>query len=211
MATFGRRKKPDGRPHGWYRDCLRLDFEFRCAYCLIHEADYQGHESFEVDHFVPKSKARTLERRYPNLYYACRLCNKRGRKGDHWPTTDEEARGERFVDPCKENWEDHVSFEEDGSVGALTRAGDYSIRTIGLDRDQLRRHRARFPGEYWHRALLRQIRVRIAAVRRKAGERSAELRTEVTALEKEYRTLERMVRNAWLKKIAPPPPPRCPY
>ena len=43
MATFSRRKKPpDGKRHGWYKDCLRLDFQFRCAYCLIHEADYQG-------------------------------------------------------------------------------------------------------------------------------------------------------------------------
>ena len=158
MATFSRRKKPpDGKRHGWYKDCLRLDFQFRCAYCLIHEADYQGHESSQVDHFRPQSRFRALARKYANLHYACLLCNKRSRKGDNWPSDDEAQRGERFVDPCSEDWEEHVEFLEDGAVRALTPAGDYAVRTLDLDRDQLRRHRKRFPGEYSDRSALRLL------------------------------------------------------
>jgi len=77
MATFARRRKPpDGKPYASYRDCLRLDFSFRCAHCLIDEADYQGPDSFEVDHFQPKSRFPSLERTYANLHYCCLLCNR---------------------------------------------------------------------------------------------------------------------------------------
>lgn len=212
MPTFRRnRKPPDGKPYGSYKDCLRLDFEFRCAYCLIHEADYQGHESFEVDHFVPKSNDATLERVYSNLYYACHLCNRWGRKGAHWPTEDEAVRGERFVDPCAENWEAHVEFREDGSAKRLTRAGHYSIKKIGLDRDQLRRHRAKFPYEYWKRSQLHSIRLKIRAAKRKAKGKSRQLQTEIAELEKQYGKLEKRVLSAWSRKAAPPPPPKCPH
>ena len=215
MATFTRRRRPpDGKPHGWYRDCLRLDFEFRCAYCLIHEADYQGHESFQVDHYRPKSRFRDLERKYRNLYYACLLCNKRSRKGDNWPSEDEANRGERFVDPCSEDWEEHVEFLEDGSARPLTPAGRYSVLVLDLDRPQLRAHRGKFPGEYANRSALRALRLRLERVVSLAtADRSLpkQLRDEMQALEEQFRALQEAVRAAWERKSPPPPEPRCPY
>jgi uncharacterized protein (TIGR02646 family) len=215
MSTFSRRRKPpDGKRHGWYKDCLRIDFQFRCAYCLIHEADYQGHESFQVDHFRPKSRFKDLERSYGNLYYACQLCNRQGRKGHAWPTPDEARRGERFVDPCAEDWEDHVEFIEDGSVRPLTPAGEYSIRTIELDRIQLRLHRRTFHREYSDRSLLRDVLRRLEKVYRlvrASTDLPREIVAELSALRQQVPSLEKSVRRAWNRKKAPPPQPRCPY
>ena len=217
MSTFSRRRKPpDGKRHGWYKDCLRLDFQFRCAYCLIHEADNQGPENFQVDHFRPKSKRefKSLEKVYSNLYYACYLCNKPGRKSDNWPSSEEGAKGERFVDPCVEDWEEHLEFLEDGSVRPLTPAGAFSLRTIGLDREQVRRHREKFPHEYFTRSAL-------AAAKRRLRELSAvvsgrtdlapEVRPEVKALQQQLPRLEARIVAAWRSKEAFPPEPRCPY
>ena len=215
MPTFARKRNPpDGKPHGWYKDCLRLDFEFRCAYCLIHEKDFQGHESFQVDHFRPKSRFRELERSYANLYYACQLCNRQGRKGHAWPTPDEESRGERFVDPCAEHWEDHVEFIEDGSVRPLTPAGEYSTRTIELDRIQLRLHRRKLPHEYSDRSRLHQVFHRLKRLSDFADARTDLPRgvaAELEALREQFLYLEKSVRAAWAGKKAAPPEPCCPY
>lgn len=215
MATFTRqRRPPDGRPHGWYKDCLRLDFEFRCAYCLIHEADYQGHESFQVDHFRPKSKFRDLERTYSNLYYACILCNKTNRKGANWPSEEEADRGERFVDPCSEDWEEHVEFREDGSARPLTPAGRYSERVLGLNRSQLRAHRQEFPWEYSDRSALQALKLRLERVvsfAKTYRRLPKQLRAEVRALEKQFAALRGEVHTAWARKSPPPPEPHCPY
>lgn len=215
MATFTRqRQPPDGKRHGWYKDCLRLDFEFRCAYCLIHEADYQGHESFQVDHFRPKSKFRHLERKYRNLYYACLLCNKGNRKGANWPSEEEADRGERFVDPCSEDWEEHVEFLEDGSARPLTPAGRYSVRVLDLDRSQLRDHRKKFPGEYSNRSALRALKRRLerAVSSARAGRRlPRQLRAQMQALHEQFVALQEAVHAAWARKSPPPPKPHCPY
>ena len=217
MATFARRRKPpDGKPYASYRDCLRLDFSFRCAHCLIDEADYQGPDSFEVDHFQPKSRFPSLERTYANLHYCCLLCNRK--KSDRWPSPEEEAKGERFVDPCAEDWEKHVEFQEDGSVRPLTPAGEYSVRAIRLDRDQLRRHRRDRPGEYSNRAALRQVRSKLKAVLAAARNRRdlpdevrQQVRQEIAALRTEILARREAVSGAWNGKERMPPEPRCPY
>jgi uncharacterized protein (TIGR02646 family) len=215
MSTFTRRRRPpDGKSPRWYEGCLRLDFEFRCAYCLIHEANYQGHESFQVDHFRPKSRFGDLDRAYSNLYYACILCNKTSRKGANWPSEDETNAGERFVDPCSEDWEEHVEFLEDGSARPLTPAGRYSLRILDLDREQLRAHRRKFPGEYANRSALRALRRRLERVLSLATadrQLPRELRYELRVLEERFVALQEAVRAAWLRKSAPPPEPRCPY
>jgi len=215
MPTFTRRRKPpEGKPPTWYKGCLRLDFQFRCAYCLIHESDYQSPEDFEVDHFEPQSVNRARAKEYANLYYACRLCNKPGRKGSNWPSREERERGLRFVDPCADDWEDHVEFQDDGSALPLSKPGEYSIRRIGLDRSQLRRHRVKFPGEYANRSHLRRVERaldRISQALRSRRNIAKELRQELRALKSQVPKLRRRVRAAWESKTPKPPPPHCPY
>jgi hypothetical protein len=136
MATYSRRQEPpqfsDPRQYKWY---LRLDFGYRCAYCTIHEAESGGHENFEVDHFRPEWLFPDLRTDYRNLYYADRPCNKY--KRGFWPSPAEERRGERFVDPCRENLEDHWEEGPNGELIERTPAGGYTIRHIHLNRPQL--------------------------------------------------------------------------
>jgi hypothetical protein len=128
-----------------YKIYLRKDFQFRCAYCLIHEAHYGGLRNFHVDHFRPKSRPEFhhLVLFYPNLYYACSLCNTF--KGAWWPSTADFAAGRRFVDPCKEDaYEKHFELNQnDGTLRPLSVMGEYTLEHIWLDRPQLNKHRLR--------------------------------------------------------------------
>lgn len=66
-----------------YRPCLRWDFAFACAFCLIHEADLaehgvEGTGLTSIEHRVPRSDpsaGESLTDDYSNCYYACRFCN----------------------------------------------------------------------------------------------------------------------------------------
>jgi uncharacterized protein (TIGR02646 family) len=136
---------PPKKDYRKYKPFLRKDFQFRCAYCLIHEAHHEGMWSFHVDHFRPKSRRefKRLALIYTNLYYACNKCNTF--KGDVWPTAKERKAGYRFIDPCEEDpYGKHIEVHEpDGSVRTHSRAGKYMAVHVRLDRGQLRRHRRR--------------------------------------------------------------------
>jgi uncharacterized protein (TIGR02646 family) len=213
MATFHRRKKPpDGKPPGWYKGCLRVDFDCRCAYCLIHERGYQTHESVQIDHFKPRSRFPDLERTYSNLYYSCQLCNKRGRKGDRWPTQAEISGGFRFVDPCAEDWEKHIVFQRTGPVTAVTPAGEYSIDNLGLNRHQLIVHRLKNPAEYHARSLLHKIGGQLNRIATLASEtRQDELITIVPQLLENLRKIREEIEKKWDEKRPTYPPPVCRY
>ena len=135
MITVRRERPPrlgEPRAYKWY---LRRDFRYRCAYCTIHEAENQGHESFEVDHFRPTVRFPSLRMAYRNLYYAGRICNTW--KGPVWPSPGGQRRGERFVDACAEDPEGHWVEGDDGILVGSTPTGHYTIRHANLNRPQL--------------------------------------------------------------------------
>lgn len=134
---------PKQKTYQAYKPYLRRDFQYRCAYCLIHEAHHGGLRNFHVDHFRPKRLFPDLILAYTNLYYACGLCNTF--KGEGWPSEEQIKAGIEFGDPCKENlYEEHFQIDErDGSLRALSNPGKFTIRHIRLNRPQLRRHRYR--------------------------------------------------------------------
>lgn len=94
-----------------YRSCLRWEFGFSCAFCLIHETDVSevlGKDFMQIEHFVPKSRQEEGRNRYSNCFYICRYCNnKRGVK----PNLD--PRGLHLLDPCSEVWRQHFALEND--------------------------------------------------------------------------------------------------
>lgn len=60
---------------------LRHDFEHRCAYCgaveeLLSPIASARELLFEKDHFVPQASGASDVHKYPNLYYACKKCNR---------------------------------------------------------------------------------------------------------------------------------------
>src|SRR5690349_1008078 len=83
-ARIERRHQPEGVTgrYGYraYRACLRWEFGFTCAFCLLHEADLapfgaEGLGVMTIEHFVPVSVDEEKAGEYRNCYYACRLCN----------------------------------------------------------------------------------------------------------------------------------------
>ena len=99
MAVFLRTEKPPRYfDYRRYKPYLRRDFQYQCAYCTIHEAEFGGHYNFQIDHFRPQSLFPELRTEYANLYYACSICNIY--KSDTCPTEEQRKRGRRFLEPA---------------------------------------------------------------------------------------------------------------
>lgn len=111
---------------------LRRDFDYRCAYCMVHEQQVGGTEAFCIDHFKPRSKGGEVNN-YSNLYWACIPCNMF--KHDKWPTAEQEKKGYRFADPCREK-DYGVHFVESDSAELLpqTPCGEYHVLSLRLNR-----------------------------------------------------------------------------
>ena len=120
-----------------YKRYLRLDFERRCAYCHIPESRYGTPGNYAVDHFRPKSRPefKYLICRYSNLLYACRDCN--GFKGATWPHAKLTRLGFRFLNPCREDMSAQWTAAEGGRLVPKTRAAEYMIARLQLNRQFL--------------------------------------------------------------------------
>ena len=139
MAVFRRRGSPPGpfKHYSAYRPFVREDFEECCAYCLLHEILAAGQESFELDHFRPRSLPgfAALAHDFYNLYYTCRPCNLL--KGNAWPDHSLEAAGYGFLDLCAETFSAHFQEESDGSWLPLSRRAEYTLERLRLNRTHL--------------------------------------------------------------------------
>lgn len=126
--------QPD-RPYGDYREILRYDFWFSCAYCSMSENEARG-ISFEIDHHRPQSD--TAERnihRYDNLMWSCSACNLA--KSAIWPSEQEIAKGYRYLRPDVDILEDNYSLEG-LLLRAITTPGEYTITVLNLNRQSQR-------------------------------------------------------------------------
>jgi hypothetical protein len=147
MPIFHRRSDPSAESdYRRYKQALREDFQYRCAYCILHEGDPYGggFHHFQIDHFRPREDFPELRNTYSNLYYACSWCNRA--KSDTWPSDDENRRGFVFVDPCVEDlYTTHATLNPaTGKLNPKTNAGDFTITEIRLNRgmfNQLRKKR----------------------------------------------------------------------
>lgn len=160
---FTRQQPPvEYRDYRKYRQYTRRDFRCVCAHCFRHEEEAGGEEHYVQDHFEPKHRPNVDPADYFNLYWSCGGCNSPRNKGAKWPTLDEEARGERFCDPCQYDpvGTDYVETEN-GKLEALTGVGTYTIRHIRLcERSSLIKLRLR------RRAVRHGYVQRVAALRR---------------------------------------------
>jgi hypothetical protein len=123
---------------------LRRDFEDRCAYSCQHLSRAGGLKAMDVDHFDPRKKEDFIQQ-YANLFWATRHCN--GAKWKYWPSAGEQARGLRYLNPCREqDYGEHI-FEDPQThlLVGVTPAGRYHIRMCDLNADHFvaeRRERA---------------------------------------------------------------------
>ncbi len=121
---------PSENNYAKYRSYIREDFNECCAYCLRYEIFAGGEESFELDHYKPRSKYPELVHQYTNIYYSCHVCNQR--KWSHWPSDELDSKGYRFVDTCKENFSTHFE-DNDGYWNPISPAGEYTEAKIRLN------------------------------------------------------------------------------
>lgn len=119
-----------------YRPYIREDFQRCCAFCLLPESFAGGEESFEIDHFRPKSKPEFahLISEYTNLYYVCHVCN--NTKRHHWPSSELQELGYRFVDTCEDDFSSHFQ-DKNGEWQPKSPAGMYTEERLRLNRQHL--------------------------------------------------------------------------
>ncbi|MGO9091476.1 MAG: HNH endonuclease [bacterium] len=128
--------KPE-RNYQDYREPLRYDFYFSCAYCSITEFEAGG-VGFEIDHYLPQSDFPKLRAHYNNLMYSCEKCN--GLKANFYPDEDLMDRGCYVIRVDQEDPADH--FEQDGSLlKSKTETGTFNREIFDLNRQGLRRVR----------------------------------------------------------------------
>jgi len=137
------RRKPYPRygQYERYRGHLRQDFEYRCAYCDVHEAEWGGYRHFQIEHFRPKKLFPWLQAEYTNLLYSCDLCN--CYKGSDWPTDNPAPHTRGYLDPCQYDYDHYFAVHEDSTIHGQTEAARYMIEVLYLNRRQLRQLRVR--------------------------------------------------------------------
>lgn len=120
---------------GHYRDYridLRNDFNGSCGYCDDNDK-FQDKSTFHIDHFAPKSKFPDLELEYKNLVYSCRFCNIA--KSNKWISGDANIPNNGmlgFIDPCDENYDEHLYRDSKGSINAKSDLGCYLVKELNL-------------------------------------------------------------------------------
>jgi hypothetical protein len=129
-----RRHDPKAGSYPRFRSCIRWEFGFSCAFCLLHEADLLlggtvGWSIMQIEHSTARSKNAALEDVYTNCYYICERCNKsRGAS----PNQDDEKND--LLNPCDVSWADY--FERVGDeIRPLADSGSarYTWECYDLD------------------------------------------------------------------------------
>lgn len=129
-----------------YRSCLRWEFGFTCAFCLLHEGDFadfgaEGLGLMWIEHFTPISIDPQAVNDYDNCFYTCRFCN---RFRSMAPEVDESGR--QLLDPVRHVWAERFSCSEDDRLFPDPADPDavYTSEAYGLnDSRKVRRRRRR--------------------------------------------------------------------
>jgi 5-methylcytosine-specific restriction endonuclease McrA len=81
-SLIERSKVTPNLPYSEYKETLREDFIYACAYCTITEFEAQGIR-MTIDHYEPQTARPELTNEYDNLMYCCDDCN--ALKGNRCP------------------------------------------------------------------------------------------------------------------------------
>ena len=185
-----------------YKNDLRQDFDFRCAYCDIHEAEWGGYRHFHIDHLRPKRLFPWLQAEYSNLLYSCDICN--CYKGSDWPSDRPTPETPGYLDPCLYDFDSYFVVLDDGTVEAKEEAPRYMVEALHLNRRQLRQLRSRRRREeVIHRQFLQlfdQVDAKIAAINGPSS-RDRVLRKLILQLTDVYRE---HLRSLWANRWKPP-------
>ena len=128
-----------------FRDCLRWEFGFSCAFCLLHESDLSGNGAEDwglmwIEHAELESQKPDLANQYDNCFYCCRFClQARGKR----PMVNKQ--GQRLLNPCSDSWLDHFELVADEiQVRGEDQDAAYTLETYDLnDHRKIRMRRKR--------------------------------------------------------------------
>jgi len=132
-----RSEVPDKKKYSDYREELRFDFWYSCAYCSLSESEAMG-IGFEIDHYYPKEHFPKLKNEYKNLLWSCEKCN--GYKSDFFPDDNQMERGNYILRPDEDNPNDHMQLENYNLRGK-SHTGQFNIELLILNRKMLQRMR----------------------------------------------------------------------
>lgn len=99
---------PSYSKYSSYKKYLRLEFNHRCAYCDVHEAEDGGSKKFHIDHYLPKSSFPKKRLEYSNLFYSCADCNIL--KSDYWAGRIQKIFNKYILNPCKYDYAIHFDY-----------------------------------------------------------------------------------------------------
>jgi 5-methylcytosine-specific restriction endonuclease McrA len=116
-----------------YRQELRKDFFYSCAYCTMTEFEAQSIR-MTIDHYEPRKAREDLENDYRNLMYACSPCNER--KGDRCPPAEARENGHRFFRADEEPRAAHFDIQGK-EIKHLTNVGEFTIKVLDLNSERL--------------------------------------------------------------------------
>lgn len=134
----GRRHGPRGyTDYESYREWLRDEFAFRCAFCLMRETWLRGKRGFQIDHCVPQAQDPSRRLDYDNLVYTCPWCNQ-AKAGVPVPNPTEVAYGRA------------LSVNSEGVVEARNSLGVVLVAGLRLDNPEI---------TYQRKMLLRVVRL----------------------------------------------------
>lgn len=118
---------PDPGPFSYpqaYKAHLQREFRSKCVYCRVTDG-IKGYEGFGVDHYLPVSRFPGLALAWPNLFYACNVCNTW--KGDSVSTA------ERFLpNPCDHRMADHLQYRG-AEVETFSPQGEWLVELLRLE------------------------------------------------------------------------------
>lgn len=133
-----RRHGPDGYGPEYesYRDWLRDEFSYRCAFSLIRENWIGKKAHFHIDHLIPQSEDVSLILEYDNLVYLTASMNltKSGKRGLPSPQDVNLSESLRV----------HTSGNRRGEIEALTFEGALLIQTLRLDNEDMTSERQKW-------------------------------------------------------------------
>ena len=122
------------KSHRQYKKYITDDFNRRCGYCDDADHWMGGWRNFDIDHFKPQNNTnfpefKNLASCYENLVYSCFYCN--NKKDNEWSNTN------GFVDPCSNEYDNHLCRNNKGQIKYITPQGKYIHKNLNLG---LKRH-----------------------------------------------------------------------
>jgi uncharacterized protein (TIGR02646 family) len=145
-----RKTAQDKYKHDEIKVALIEMFQGKCAYC---ESDITHIDYGHIEHFKPKGTPAYYELavEWDNLLLACGRCNGAENKGTKFPLAD---KGGPLVNPVEEEPSQHLRFDFDprmklANVLGITKRGETTEKTFGLNRPELLKHRSKFVTKLW--------------------------------------------------------------